>query len=83
MRISWRDLGRLVVTNTLQNSVEQILEQSSARPGDQYMDDFGNCWVVHDDRDGLRLEHRDNDSAWIPYWTASVIRLPGFRKASM
>jgi len=64
----------------LEGCIEQILTQDEAEPGYVYGDEFGNQWVVHEDRDGLRLEHHTNSSAWIPYWTASLIKLPGFRR---
>ena len=69
------------MTYVLSGSVEEVLVRTNAEAGDIYLDDFGNHWKVHDDRDGLRLEHQTNDSAQIPYWTASVIRLPGLRRA--
>lgn len=68
------------MTNKLEGCIEQVLEQQNAQPGEMFQDDFGNRWVVHDDRDGFRLENDQNDSAWIPYWTASIIKLPGFRR---
>jgi hypothetical protein len=66
--------------NILEGCIEQVLDADGAKPGDIYSDDFGNSWVVHEDRDGYRLEHTKNSSAWIPYWTASVIKLPGFHR---
>jgi hypothetical protein len=66
--------------NILEGCIEQVLNQDEAKQGDVYSDDFGNNWLVHEDRDGLRLEHYENKSAQIPYWTASLIKLPGFRR---
>jgi hypothetical protein len=64
----------------LEDCVEQVLVATNAEPGDRYSDDFGNHWVVHDDRDGLRLEIEGHPDAWIPYFTAMKIRLPGLQR---
>lgn len=64
----------------LEDCVEQVLVTSNAEPGDRYSDDFGNYWVVHDDRDGLRLEIEGQPDAWIPYFTAMKIKLPGLHR---
>lgn len=61
-------------------NIEQVLEATQAEAGDHYADDFGNIWLVHEDRDGLRLQIKDNPDAWIPYWTASTIKLPGLHR---
>ena len=64
----------------LQGSVEQVLLNDDAQPGDHYRDDYGNDWEVHDDRDGLRLQFHDIPEVWIPYWTAMYIKLPGLQR---
>lgn len=64
----------------LEGCIEQVLIETVAKPGDTYGDDFGNCWEVHEDRDGLRLQIAGNPDAWIPYWTANAIRLPGLHR---
>ena len=64
----------------LDGNIEEVLIETKASAGDHYMDDYGNDWVVHEDRDGLRLQKADNPDAWIPYWTAVIIKLPGLRK---
>ncbi|MEE8057250.1 MAG: hypothetical protein V3T17_05370 [Pseudomonadales bacterium] len=64
----------------LAGSVEQILIETAASSGEQYGDDYGNIWQVHEDRDGLRLQIKDNPDAWIPYWTANTIKLPGLHR---
>ena len=66
----------------LEGNVEQVLLASEAQQGDRYSDDYGNNWVVHDDRDGLRLEIDGHPDAWIPYFTAMRIRLPGLQRIS-
>ena len=66
----------------LEGCVEQVLNETNAAPGDVYRDDFGNSWLVHDDRDGLRLEIKGQPDAWIPFWTAMSIRLPGLHRMS-
>lgn len=66
----------------IEGNVEQVLIESDAKAGDQFGDDFGNVWLVHEDRDGLRLEIKDCADAWIPYWTATKIRLPGLHLLS-
>lgn len=66
----------------LDGNVEQVLMETRAQPGDHYEDDYGNDWVVHNDRDGLRLQINDNPDAWIPYWTAMTIKLPGLHRVS-
>ena len=68
------------ISPTLSDSVEKVLFQTSAQAGDHYSDDFGNDWLVQEDRDGLRLQINDRPDAWIPYWTAQTIRLPGLHK---
>jgi len=67
----------------VEGSVEQVLIETEAQAGDHYRDDFGNDWVVHDDRDGLRLASAHRPDAWIPYWTAMIIRLPGLQRMSL
>ena len=64
----------------LPGNVEQVLLETVAKPGDQYGDDYGNIWQVHEDRDCLRLQIKDNPDAWLPYWTANFIRLPGLHR---
>jgi hypothetical protein len=64
----------------LEGSVEQILLNDEAEPGDHYRDDYGNDWKVVDDRDGLRLQFEDEPDVWIPYWTAMHIKLPGLQR---
>ncbi len=66
--------------NKLEGNIEQILTETKAKAGDHYGDDFGNDWIVHDDRDGLRLEIDGKPDAWIPYWTAMSIKLPGLHR---
>jgi len=64
----------------LLNNIEQVLTETQAQHGDHYRDDFGNIWIVQDDRDGLRLELDGQPDAWIPYWTAMNIQLPGLQR---
>lgn len=64
----------------LEGNVEQILLADGAKQGDHYTDDFGNRWVVHNDRDGLRLEIDGLPDAWLPYFTTLRIRLPGLKR---
>ncbi|NHN40024.1 hypothetical protein G8764_22280 [Pseudomaricurvus alcaniphilus] len=68
------------MTFKLDGNIEEVLIKTKATAGDHYRDDYGNDWVVHDDRDGLRLQKADNPDAWIPYWTALTIKLPGLQK---
>ncbi len=67
---------------TLDGCIEHILITDEAKPGDHYTDDWGNDWVVHEDRDGVRLEFKDEPNVWIPYRTAMHIKLPGFQRTS-
>ncbi len=64
----------------LDGSVEEVLLNSNAQAGDHFTDDYGNDWIVHDDRDGLRLEINGHSDAWIPFWTAMTIQLPGLHR---
>ncbi len=64
----------------LEGNVEQVLLDTHAELGDRYSDDYGNRWIVHNDRDGMRLEIEGNPDAWIPYWTAMTIKLPGLHR---
>ena len=64
----------------LEGCVEQVLQNDKAEAGDRYADDFGNDWEVHDDRDGLRMQIHDEPDAWIPFWTAMHIKLPGLHR---
>ena len=64
----------------LEGSVEQVLLNDKAEADDRYADDFGNDWEVHDDRDGLRLQIHNEADAWIPFWTAMHIKLPGLHR---
>lgn len=66
--------------HSIEGNIEQVLMDTNAKAGDHYGDDFGNDWVVHDDREGLRLEMSGNADVWIPYWTAMVIQLPGLHR---
>lgn len=68
--------------NRIEGNAEQVLMDSKACAGDHYLDDWGNEWIVHDDRDGLRLQKEDNPDAWIPYWTMMTIKLPGLHRVS-
>ena len=61
----------------LEGCIEQILLNDNAKAGDHYIDDYGNDWEVHDDRNGLRLQFREEQDVWIPMWTAMHIKLPG------
>ncbi len=70
------------MTFKLEGNVEQILIETRAVAGDHYTDDYGNDWVVHDDRDGLRLQIDGRPDAWIPYWTMLTIKLPGLHKVN-
>lgn len=69
------------MSKVLEGNVEQVLLETNAKSGDFYKDDFGNMWIVREDRDGLRLHLKDDPDAWIPYWTANTIRLPGLQRA--
>jgi hypothetical protein len=68
------------MSGILEGNIEQVLMETHAKSGDRYKDDFGNLWTVHEDRDGLRLQIKDNPDAWIPYWTANTIKLPGLQR---
>ena len=63
----------------MNESIEFVLEQDHAEVGDRYIDDFGNVWLVDDDREGFRIHIEGQPDAWVPYWTARNIGLPGFR----
>ncbi len=62
------------------NSIAHILNRDHAKAGDHYTDDLGNDWLVHEDRDGLRLEFPDDPNVWVPYRTSTHISLPGLRR---
>ncbi len=64
----------------LSGCVEDILLANHAQAGDLFADDFGNEWVVQDDRNGLRLQIQGKPDAWIPFWTAMTIKLPGLHR---
>ncbi|MCZ6828718.1 MAG: hypothetical protein O7F73_03890 [Gammaproteobacteria bacterium] len=71
------------MSKLLQGCIEQVLLQDDAMPGDQYTDDSGNTWTVHEDREGLRLEFHEEPNVWIPYWTAMHIKLPGLHRTKL
>jgi uncharacterized membrane protein len=71
---------KLVRHTPLEGCVEQVLLNDDAVAGDHYADDYGNDWVVHDDRDGLQLQFHNEVDVWIPIWTAMHIKLPGLRR---
>jgi len=64
----------------LEGSIDQVLIIDEAKVGDHYVDDYGNNWEVHEDRDGLRLQFHDERDVWIPHWTAMHIKLPGLQR---
>lgn len=66
----------------LEGCIEQVLIADEAQPGDHYSDAWGSDWVVHQDREGLRLEFHDDPSVWIPYQTAIHIKLSGLHRTS-
>jgi hypothetical protein len=66
----------------LEGCIEQVLIADGAQPGDHYADAWGNDWVVHEDREGLRLQVHDDPSVWIPYQTAIHIKLPALHCTS-
>ena len=71
------------MTFMIEGNIEQVLLETNAKSGDEYTDDYGNCWQVHEDRDGLRLHIKGYPDAWIPYWTATTIKLPGLHRISL
>ncbi|CAA0100345.1 Uncharacterised protein [BD1-7 clade bacterium] len=68
------------MSQRIDGCVEDILLQQGAIAGDVFADDFGNEWVVQDDRNGLRLQIKDKPDAWLPFWTAMTIKLPGLHR---
>ncbi len=65
-------------------SITQVLEEQKAQDEEVFIDDYEHKWIAERNRDGYSLNgiSEDNQNAWISYWTAFVVVLPGLKRFS-